>query len=233
MLADLGGHGRAWRSAARSATARSPARYPQAGGGYVYLREAYGPRVAFLYGWKCLLIMDPGSRPRSRPGSPATSPCSCRSVTRALRLTAIAAIVAFALVHILGVRLGARLLNAVSLLKIALIVGVDGWRVREPRRLLVAFRAVRRRAGRARRRSLGAVAGAFVAAFFSFGGWWEVTRIAGEVRDPARTLPRALRLGLVDRDARLYVRSHCRSSISCRSSSVGEGQAFVAQVGEA
>ena len=36
------------------------ARYPQAGGGYVYLREAYGPRLAFLYGWKCLLIMDPG-----------------------------------------------------------------------------------------------------------------------------------------------------------------------------
>ena len=30
----------------------------------------------------------------------------------------------------------------------------------------------------------GAVAGAFVAAFFSFGGWWEVTKIAGEVRDP-------------------------------------------------
>jgi len=26
----------------------------------VYLREAYGPRVAFLYGWKCLLVMDPG-----------------------------------------------------------------------------------------------------------------------------------------------------------------------------
>ena len=36
------------------------ARYPQAGGGYVYLREAYGPRVAFLYGWKCFLVMDPG-----------------------------------------------------------------------------------------------------------------------------------------------------------------------------
>src|SRR5258706_15874637 len=36
------------------------ARRPEAGGGYVYLREAYGPRVAFLYGWKCLLVMDPG-----------------------------------------------------------------------------------------------------------------------------------------------------------------------------
>src|SRR5438034_11024014 len=36
------------------------ARAPEAGGGYVYLREAYGPGVAFLYGWKCLLVMDPG-----------------------------------------------------------------------------------------------------------------------------------------------------------------------------
>src|SRR5207249_6847089 len=36
------------------------ARAPEAGGGYVYLREAYGPAVAFLYGWKCLLVMDPG-----------------------------------------------------------------------------------------------------------------------------------------------------------------------------
>ncbi|HXT19896.1 MAG TPA: amino acid permease [Thermoanaerobaculia bacterium] len=36
------------------------ARHPQAGGLYVYLREAYGPRVAFLYGWQCLLVLDPG-----------------------------------------------------------------------------------------------------------------------------------------------------------------------------
>src|SRR5262249_8312400 len=34
--------------------------YPEAGGGYVYLREAYGPQLAFLYGWKSMLIMDPG-----------------------------------------------------------------------------------------------------------------------------------------------------------------------------
>jgi len=36
------------------------ARFPEAGGGYVYLRRAYGRAVAFLYGWKCLLVMDPG-----------------------------------------------------------------------------------------------------------------------------------------------------------------------------
>src|SRR6266404_9926674 len=36
------------------------ARYPQAGGAYVYLREAYGPKLAFLYGWMAFLVMDPG-----------------------------------------------------------------------------------------------------------------------------------------------------------------------------
>ena len=35
-------------------------RFPQSGGTYVYLREAYGPLVAFLYGWMCLLVLDPG-----------------------------------------------------------------------------------------------------------------------------------------------------------------------------
>mgnify|MGYP003471833463 CR=1 FL=1 len=41
------------------------------------------------------------------------------------------------------------------------------------------------------------VAGAFVAAFFSFAGWWEAARMAGEVRDPQRTLPRAFIAGIV------------------------------------
>ena len=44
---------------------------------------------------------------------------------------------------------------------------------------------------------LPAVAGALVAAFYSFGGWWDVSKIAGEVKDPARTLPRALVLGVL------------------------------------
>src|SRR6478609_10467015 len=35
-------------------------RFPEAGGGYAYLREIYGPGLAFLYGWMALLVMDPG-----------------------------------------------------------------------------------------------------------------------------------------------------------------------------
>src|SRR5579871_5948859 len=36
------------------------ARFPQAGGLYIYLREAYGGRIAFLYGWMSMFVMDPG-----------------------------------------------------------------------------------------------------------------------------------------------------------------------------
>ena len=79
---------------------------------------------------------------------------------------------------------------------------------------------------------LGAVAGAFVAAFFSFGGWWEVTKIAGEVRDPSRTLPRALWLGLA-----IVTLTYIAATLSFIAvvpiGQVAEGQAFIAQVGEA
>ena len=50
-------------------------RYPQAGGGYVYLREAWGEPVAFLYGWQCLLIMDPGITAALALGSRPTWSC--------------------------------------------------------------------------------------------------------------------------------------------------------------
>src|SRR5947199_4763645 len=35
-------------------------RFPRAGGQYVYLHETFGPRIAFLFGWMCLLVLDPG-----------------------------------------------------------------------------------------------------------------------------------------------------------------------------
>jgi APA family basic amino acid/polyamine antiporter len=72
------------------------ARYPQAGGGYVYLREAYGPRIAFLYGWKCLLVMDPGITAALAMGFASYVSYLWPVGATAARLVAIAAIVAFA-----------------------------------------------------------------------------------------------------------------------------------------
>jgi amino acid transporter len=51
-------------------------RFPRAGGAYVYLRESYGPRTAFLFGWMCLLVMDPAvavAQIHPRFGTPANA----------------------------------------------------------------------------------------------------------------------------------------------------------------
>ena len=153
------------------------ARYPQAGGGYVYLREAYGPRVAFLYGWKCLLIMDPGITAALATGFASYAAYLVPLGNVGTRLVAIAAIAAFALVHIAGVKLGVRLLTTVSVLKIALVVRADARRAGEPGRVVVALHAVRRASCRRRRRSWRAVAGAFVV------GVLHVRRLVGSHQD--------------------------------------------------
>src|SRR6185295_105730 len=96
------------------------ARYPRAGGGYVYLREAYGPRIAFLYGWKCLLIMDPGITAALATGVASYLAYFLTLSPFGVRLVAIAAIAAFALVHIAGVRFGMKLITSMTALKVAL-----------------------------------------------------------------------------------------------------------------
>jgi APA family basic amino acid/polyamine antiporter len=100
------------------------ARYPQAGGGYVYLREVYGPSVAFLYGWKCLLIMDPGVTAALATGFSSYVGYMVPLGGAARRGVAIAAIFALAAVHVVGVRPGARVLTWLSGTKIALIVAL-------------------------------------------------------------------------------------------------------------
>ncbi len=207
------------------------ARYPHAGGGYVYLREAYGPRVAFLYGWKCLLIMDPGITAALATGlasyiaylTPLTGPGQ--------RLVAVGIITAGAAVHIIGVQVGARVMAAVSVLKVvfvfvlivaALASQAGSWTHFTP--------FVARHPGAPA--LAGALAGGFVAAFFSFGGWWEVARMSGEVRDPTRTMPRALWMGLSIVTV-VYMAATLAFVYAIPIERVAEGQAFIAQVGEA
>ena len=79
------------------------ARYPEAGGGYVYLREATGRRLAFLYGWKCLLVMDPGITAALACGlRQRTSGISCRLARVALRVVADLGDRRLAAVHAIG-----------------------------------------------------------------------------------------------------------------------------------
>ena len=172
------------------------ARFPAAGGGYVYLRESYGPRLAFLYGWMSFLVLDPGVTAALAVGMASYAAYIIGLSPGGIKLMAILTILIVATLNIRHTRLGAGFLRGMTALKL----GVLG---------LLAFWALSRGTGNwahfvpfvAQRPGseplLAALAGSYVAAFFSFGGWWDVSKIAGEVRDPKRTLPRALALGVL------------------------------------
>jgi basic amino acid/polyamine antiporter, APA family len=172
------------------------ARFPEAGGGYVYLREAYGPRVAFLYGWQSFLVMDPGLTAALGIGLASYAGYVKTLSPLAVKAVALAVIWALAAANIFGLKLGAALLRWLTVVKLGLLALIIVWamvgRLGDWSHLLplVAQRP-------ASAPLAEAMAGGLVAAFFSFGGWWDLSKLGGEVREPARTLPRALALGVM------------------------------------
>jgi len=172
------------------------ARFPQAGGAYVYLREAYGPRLAFLYGWMQLLVIDPGVTASLAVGMAAYTASVINISVVEQKALGIATILALAALNMRGTRLGAGFLQGFTWLKIlvlallpiwALGFGLGDWSHFTP--------FVARHSGSAP--LFPALAAASMAAFYSFGGWWEATKLAGEVREPERNMPRALLLGVL------------------------------------
>jgi APA family basic amino acid/polyamine antiporter len=170
-------------------------RHPHAGGVYVYLREAWGPRIAFLYGWKCFLVMDPGLTAALAAGLASYVPYIVPIGTRLETLIGTGVILGLATVNMVGLRLGARVMTALSFAKLALIGVIVAAGALSPLGDWRHFVPVAARPSDAPP-LLTAVAVATVSAFFSFGGWWEAARMAGEVRDAQRALPRALIGGL-------------------------------------
>src|SRR5436190_10875543 len=207
------------------------ARAPEAGGGYVYLREAYGPAVAFLYGWKCLLVMDPGITAALAVGLASYVGYALGVSGVSLKLIAIGTILLLAAVNVAGVRLGARLVQWLTALKIgalalmaivALVLRAGNWAN------FVPF--VAQRAGSDP--LPGALAPALVGAFFAFGGWWEISKLAGEAREPARTVPRALAIGVAIITA-IYILTSAVFLYLVPLDRVTSGETFAAQAGEA
>jgi amino acid transporter len=162
--------------------------YPQAGGVYVFLREAYGPSVAFLYGWTRLLLLVPAS-------------------IGAIALILAAYLNAFVPVDAVGERWVAAgvivlvtLLNYRSLLWSALLENVvTATKLLALAALAVAALAFGDRAGGALAQapsfgpaSWAAFGLALVTAMWTYSGWTAVAAMAGEVRAPARTIPRAM-----------------------------------------
>src|SRR5580658_4188310 len=171
-------------------------RYPSAGGTYVYLRECFGPRTAFLYGWMCLLVLDPGLTAAFATGFSAYAAYIFHWSPLLTRLGAIAAIWAICILNILSTRLSASFLRWITWLKFAVLATLTVWALVFRLGFWSNFEpfVAQRPGALPLAPALGA---AVVGAFFSFGGWWDATKIAGEVRDPGRTLPRALVVGVL------------------------------------
>ena len=171
------------------------ARRPEAGGPYVYLKEAYGRRVAFLFGWLSMLVTDPGITAAVAVGLAHYVSYLVPLSAWGFRAVAIGSIWLLAAVNIRGVNLGSGVIRSLAGLKLGVLgflvlwglgLGHGNWSNFVP--------LVEQRPGS--EPLVGALIGGMIAAFFSLAGWWDVSKLAGEVRDPRRNLPRALLLGV-------------------------------------
>jgi APA family basic amino acid/polyamine antiporter len=206
-------------------------RFPHAGGEYVYLREGYGGRVAFLYGWMSAAVMDPGLAAALAMGATPYI-FSMLGMSQQVRLWVPALIlIGLAANNYLGTRLSRRAMATANLLKIGVLLCLVAWAwISGHSTVANILPLVHRRAGS--EPIFAAVAGATVSAFFSFGGWWEAGKIAGEVRNPRRNLPLAFTCGVLLVTAVYLLVSFAFLSVVPLDRIVSN-TAFVAQFGEA
>lgn len=206
-------------------------RFPQAGGEYVYLRQGYGERAAFLYGWMSAAVMDPGLAAALAVGAVAYVQTLVPLGPLGASMVPAAILLALAALNILGTRLSGGVMAAVNLLKIAVLLALVAWAVLAGDGSLANLLPLApRRAGSGP--LFPAIAGAAVSAFFSFGGWWEAGKLAGEIRDPERNLPRAFTGGVLLVTAVYLLISFAFLYVQPLEGIVSN-TAFVAQFGEA
>jgi APA family basic amino acid/polyamine antiporter len=206
------------------------ARYPEAGGAYVYLREAYGPAVAFMYGWMAFLVMDPGLTALLAVGLATYAGYILKLSGGSIKLIAIATIIVVALINIRGVKLGAGFVRTITFLKLGLLAFVFLWGVGFQLGDWSNFTPFITRPANSTP-LMGALAGGVMGAFFSFAGWWDLGKLAGEVKNPGRTLPRALAWG-VTIVTFVYVLTSLAFVYLVPLDQVTSGETFAAQAGE-
>jgi APA family basic amino acid/polyamine antiporter len=184
---------------------------PEAGGDYVYLRRAYGRLVGFLYGWMAFTVARGGSQAALAVGLAIFMNVALGGVLErwhyeaavfgahsvsGLTLVALAAIWIVGLINCASVVSGGRVALALTLAKVALVLGVGigafalakgDWSHLWGSGIAGTCEGV---AGSAR----GGIAGfgaAMLGALWAYDGWQNVAPLAGEIRDPQRNLPRA------------------------------------------
>jgi basic amino acid/polyamine antiporter, APA family len=203
-------------------------RFPTAGGAYVFLREAFGPRTAFVFGWMSLLVTDPGITAALAIGLSQYLLAAIGRPVAPPSLIAAAVVCIFALLTLAGRSASGAVLRWTAVAKLAIVavlVGAGAARAGSAAGLAAAT-------GAATDLRFGSLAGAVIAAFFAFGGWWELGRMSEEVESPRRTMPRAL-VGGVAIVTVVYALITIAYALSAPGRVSVDDDAFVAQVGQA
>lgn len=166
---------------------------PDAGGSYVYVREAFGSLPAFLLGWTLFLAINTGSTATLAVAF-ANYLSELVSLTPlAHKLAGVAMIAAVTAVNIRGVRQAASVQNWSTALKVGAILALaaagfvlgDGFRHPDTRAFTTPLSIA----------SLSAAGVALLGVLWAYEGWQNVTNSAGEAADPQRTFARGIGLG--------------------------------------
>ncbi len=179
------------------AVAELAAAYPQAGGIYVYLREAYGSAVAFLFGWTLILVIESGTLAALAVGfSSKYLPYFFTLSPLQTKVISVSFIAILAAVNVFGVRKGAFLMNFLTSIKFVGLIGVCvvvfAWASGSTGNFFSSEAAAPAQGG-----VLGSFGVALVAALWAYKGWENSTYSAGEITDPQRKLPLGLFIGSV------------------------------------
>jgi len=168
------------------------AAYPEAGGQYAYLREAYGTVWAFLYGWANFAVINTASIAAIAVGFAryigffTATPLS----ETAIRIIAILSIVGLTLLNCRGVRLGATTQNVLTTLKIGALIALIGSSF-----VLTGGSASHLQPlwpSGAVGQLIGPFGVAMVAVLWAYDGWIETTYVGSEIMNPGRNLPRSI-----------------------------------------
>jgi APA family basic amino acid/polyamine antiporter len=168
---------------------------PHSGGLYVYMREAYGPFWAFLYGWTIMLVAIPASIAALTSVFLLYLKMFVPLSVPAEKALGIAVLLGLGLINTRGAKQGAGVQNVFTMLK---VTGLGG---------LVALAVITRR-GEATHLLpllpdqfsgglLPAIGLAMISTLFAYDGWQFVSLLAGEIRDPGRNVPRSIVFGVV------------------------------------
>jgi APA family basic amino acid/polyamine antiporter len=177
-----------------------------------------------------LLVMDPGLTAALAVGLASYAGYGLALSPVGSKVLAIGTIMLVAAINIRGVRLGAGFIRVLTVLKLGLLgfllvyafaFQLGNWSNFSP--------FVAQRANSAP--LIPALAGGIVGAFFSFGGWWDLSKLAGEMRDPARTLPRAFAYGVIIVTL-VYILTSAAFIYLVPLDQVTSGETFAAQAGE-